>query len=161
MCGLCRISAIANCTSSGQRPSRRKVKGRAEAKRLYREHRPDAVVGFGGYPAFPSLLAASAMNIPTVLHEQNAVAGLAPAQAGTIVRTCVRERRNVAQHACPAQRRCRNAGLEEDRRPAVAGADDMQMLSADVEHHPGRRIPAHAVSSANELIESARSHDDC
>src|SRR5437762_11727908 len=53
------------------------VKGRAEAKRLYREHRPDAVVGFGGYPAFPSLLAASAMRIPAVLHEQNAVLGRA------------------------------------------------------------------------------------
>jgi UDP-N-acetylglucosamine--N-acetylmuramyl-(pentapeptide) pyrophosphoryl-undecaprenol N-acetylglucosamine transferase len=51
------------------------LKGRAEAKRLYRDHRPDAVVGFGGYPAFPSLLAASAMRIPTVLHEQNAVLG--------------------------------------------------------------------------------------
>ena len=51
------------------------VKGRGQAKRLYREHRPDAVVGFGGYPAFPSLLAASAMRIPTVLHEQNAVMG--------------------------------------------------------------------------------------
>jgi len=51
------------------------VKGRGQAKRLYREHRPDAVVGFGGYPAFPSLLAASAMRIPTVLHEQNAVIG--------------------------------------------------------------------------------------
>jgi UDP-N-acetylglucosamine--N-acetylmuramyl-(pentapeptide) pyrophosphoryl-undecaprenol N-acetylglucosamine transferase len=51
------------------------VKGRGEAKRLYREHTPDAVVGFGGYPAFPSLLAASSMNIPTVIHEQNAVLG--------------------------------------------------------------------------------------
>jgi len=51
------------------------MKGRAEAKRLYREHTPDAVVGFGGYPAFPSLLAASARKIPTVLHEQNAVMG--------------------------------------------------------------------------------------
>jgi UDP-N-acetylglucosamine--N-acetylmuramyl-(pentapeptide) pyrophosphoryl-undecaprenol N-acetylglucosamine transferase len=51
------------------------IKGRGEAKRLYREHRPDAVVGFGGYPAFPSLLAASSMRIPTVLHEQNAVMG--------------------------------------------------------------------------------------
>ena len=51
------------------------VKGRAQAKRLYREHRPDAVVGFGGYPAFPSLLAASPLGIPTVLHEQNAVIG--------------------------------------------------------------------------------------
>jgi UDP-N-acetylglucosamine--N-acetylmuramyl-(pentapeptide) pyrophosphoryl-undecaprenol N-acetylglucosamine transferase len=51
------------------------LKGRGEAKRLYREHTPDAVVGFGGYPAFPSLLAASAVRVPTVLHEQNAVLG--------------------------------------------------------------------------------------
>lgn len=51
------------------------AKGRGEAKRLYRDHRPDVVVGFGGYPAFPSLLAASALRIPTVLHEQNAVLG--------------------------------------------------------------------------------------
>src|SRR3954454_20846386 len=51
------------------------ARGRAEAKQLYRDHRPDAVVGFGGCPAFPSLLAASALNIPTVLHEQNAVLG--------------------------------------------------------------------------------------
>ena len=51
------------------------VRGRGDAKRLYRDHRPDAVVGFGGYPAFPSLLAASAMRIPTVIHEQNAVMG--------------------------------------------------------------------------------------
>jgi UDP-N-acetylglucosamine--N-acetylmuramyl-(pentapeptide) pyrophosphoryl-undecaprenol N-acetylglucosamine transferase len=51
------------------------AKGRGEAKRLYRDHRPDAVIGFGGYPAFPSLLAASALDIPTVLHEQNAVLG--------------------------------------------------------------------------------------
>ena len=49
--------------------------GRREAKALYRQFRPDVVVGFGGYPAFPALLAASAMNVPTVLHEQNAVLG--------------------------------------------------------------------------------------
>ncbi|MEO7602644.1 MAG: undecaprenyldiphospho-muramoylpentapeptide beta-N-acetylglucosaminyltransferase [Sphingomicrobium sp.] len=51
------------------------VRGRAEAKNIFREHRPDAVVGFGGYPAFPALLAASALHIPAVLHEQNAVLG--------------------------------------------------------------------------------------
>jgi len=51
------------------------ARGRAQAKRLYREHRPHAVVGFGGYPAFPALLAASALAVPTVLHEQNAVLG--------------------------------------------------------------------------------------
>ena len=51
------------------------IRGRAEAKNIYRKHRPDAVVGFGGYPAFPALLAASALGIPTLLHEQNAVLG--------------------------------------------------------------------------------------
>jgi UDP-N-acetylglucosamine--N-acetylmuramyl-(pentapeptide) pyrophosphoryl-undecaprenol N-acetylglucosamine transferase len=51
------------------------IAGRSEAKSIYREHRPDAVVGFGGYPAFPALLAASAMGIPTLIHEQNGVLG--------------------------------------------------------------------------------------
>jgi UDP-N-acetylglucosamine--N-acetylmuramyl-(pentapeptide) pyrophosphoryl-undecaprenol N-acetylglucosamine transferase len=51
------------------------LRGRAEAKHMYRQDQPDAVVGFGGYPAFPALLAASAMKIPSVLHEQNAVLG--------------------------------------------------------------------------------------
>ena len=35
--------------------------GRREAKRVYKDHRPDAVIGFGGYPAVPALLAASGM----------------------------------------------------------------------------------------------------
>ena len=33
-------------------------RGRASAAALYTELRPDAVVGFGGYPAFPALVAA-------------------------------------------------------------------------------------------------------
>lgn len=49
--------------------------GRAMAKRLYRSERPAAVVGFGGYPALPALLAAHSMGIPTAVHEQNAVLG--------------------------------------------------------------------------------------
>jgi UDP-N-acetylglucosamine--N-acetylmuramyl-(pentapeptide) pyrophosphoryl-undecaprenol N-acetylglucosamine transferase len=39
--------------------------------------RPRAVVGFGGYPTVPPLLAAWLLKIPTVLHEQNAVMGRA------------------------------------------------------------------------------------
>ena len=35
------------------------------------------MVGFGGYPTVPPLLAASLLRIPTVLHEQNAVMGRA------------------------------------------------------------------------------------
>jgi UDP-N-acetylglucosamine--N-acetylmuramyl-(pentapeptide) pyrophosphoryl-undecaprenol N-acetylglucosamine transferase len=51
------------------------LRGRSEAKRLYRQFTPDAVIGFGGYPAFPALLAANSSGIPTILHEQNAVLG--------------------------------------------------------------------------------------
>lgn len=49
--------------------------GRAMASRLYETFRPSAVVGFGGYPALPALLAAQRDGIPTVVHEQNAVLG--------------------------------------------------------------------------------------
>jgi len=49
--------------------------GRAMAARLYDTVNPSAVVGFGGYPALPALLAARKTRIPTVIHEQNAVLG--------------------------------------------------------------------------------------
>jgi UDP-N-acetylglucosamine--N-acetylmuramyl-(pentapeptide) pyrophosphoryl-undecaprenol N-acetylglucosamine transferase len=39
--------------------------------------RPAVVVGFGGYPTVPPLLAASLRGIPTLIHEQNAVMGRA------------------------------------------------------------------------------------
>src|SRR3982750_1351040 len=49
--------------------------GRAMALRLYETFRPAAVIGFGGYPALPALLAAQRDRIPTLVHEQNAVLG--------------------------------------------------------------------------------------
>ena len=49
--------------------------GRAMALRLYETFRPSAVIGFGGYPALPALLAARADKVPTLIHEQNAVLG--------------------------------------------------------------------------------------
>ena len=49
--------------------------GRAMASRMYETFRPSAVIGFGGYPALPALLAAHKDGIPTLVHEQNAVLG--------------------------------------------------------------------------------------
>jgi len=49
--------------------------GRGMARNLFETFQPSAVVGFGGYPALPTLLAALSMRIPTVIHEQNAVFG--------------------------------------------------------------------------------------
>ena len=50
-------------------------RGKAMAGRLYRDLDPTAVIGFGGYPALPALLAALRDGIATVIHEQNAVLG--------------------------------------------------------------------------------------
>ena len=36
-----------------------------------------AVIGFGGYPSIPTMLAAAYLGLPTVIHEQNAVLGRA------------------------------------------------------------------------------------
>lgn len=49
--------------------------GRSMARRLYETFQPSAVVGFGGYPALPALLGAMAEDVPTIVHEQNAVLG--------------------------------------------------------------------------------------
>jgi len=51
--------------------------GIAKAWMLLGRLRPAAVVGFGGYPTIPPVLAAAWRRIPTVIHEQNAVMGRA------------------------------------------------------------------------------------
>jgi UDP-N-acetylglucosamine--N-acetylmuramyl-(pentapeptide) pyrophosphoryl-undecaprenol N-acetylglucosamine transferase len=50
-------------------------KGRAAAIAAARQAQAHAVVGFGGYPSLPGVLAGIALGLPTVLHEQNAVLG--------------------------------------------------------------------------------------
>jgi len=51
--------------------------GVMEARRRLRAIRPLGVVGFGGYPSVPPLMAAQRLGLPTVLHEQNALLGRA------------------------------------------------------------------------------------
>ena len=51
--------------------------GLLKAWRMLPNLRPAVVVGFGGYPTIPPLLAAALRGIPTLIHEQNAVMGRA------------------------------------------------------------------------------------
>ena len=51
--------------------------GAMKALMLMRRIRPAAVVGFGGYPTLPPVLAATLRRIPTVIHDANAVMGRA------------------------------------------------------------------------------------
>jgi UDP-N-acetylglucosamine--N-acetylmuramyl-(pentapeptide) pyrophosphoryl-undecaprenol N-acetylglucosamine transferase len=51
--------------------------GLRAARRLIARLKPVAVVGFGGYPTVPPLMASTALGVPTMIHEQNAVMGRA------------------------------------------------------------------------------------
>ncbi len=49
--------------------------GALSARRSMKRDRPAAVVGFGGYPAIPAMLAAGSLKVPRLIHEQNGVLG--------------------------------------------------------------------------------------
>lgn len=51
--------------------------GMWQARNLLKNMKPSAVVGFGGYPSFPTMMAASGLHFNTLIHEQNSVLGRA------------------------------------------------------------------------------------
>jgi UDP-N-acetylglucosamine--N-acetylmuramyl-(pentapeptide) pyrophosphoryl-undecaprenol N-acetylglucosamine transferase len=51
--------------------------GTAVSLNLMRRLKPAAVVGFGGYPTLPPVLAARLLGVPVIIHEANAVLGRA------------------------------------------------------------------------------------
>lgn len=53
------------------------LRGILVARKVIKELKPDAVVGFGGYPTVPPMLAARLTGVPSCLHEQNGVMGRA------------------------------------------------------------------------------------
>ncbi len=77
-------------------------KGYGRAKTVLQKLRPVAVVGFGGYPSFPPILAAAKLKIPSVIHDQNAVMGRANrmlAKHATRVASSFPELANLPAHA--------------------------------------------------------------
>ena len=48
----------------------------SECKKIFREFKPDCIIGTGGYASFPALYAGAQMKIPTCVHESNALPGL-------------------------------------------------------------------------------------
>ncbi len=51
------------------------LRGIGQARTAFYRIRPSVVIGFGGYPSYPAVMAARSMNLPCILHEQNAVLG--------------------------------------------------------------------------------------
>ncbi|MFT4413470.1 undecaprenyldiphospho-muramoylpentapeptide beta-N-acetylglucosaminyltransferase [Fredinandcohnia humi] len=52
------------------------LKGVKDSKSYIKEFQPDVVIGTGGYVCGPVVYAATRLNIPTIIHEQNSVPGL-------------------------------------------------------------------------------------
>ena len=50
-------------------------KATLEVRKIFLNDKPAAVIGFGGYPSMPGILAARWVGVPFALHEQNAVLG--------------------------------------------------------------------------------------
>jgi undecaprenyldiphospho-muramoylpentapeptide beta-N-acetylglucosaminyltransferase len=57
-----------------------------ETKKLLRQFHPDLVVGTGGYVSGPVVLTAALFDIPTLLHEQNALPGITNRILARVVR---------------------------------------------------------------------------
>ncbi|MDX5330258.1 MAG: glycosyltransferase, partial [Caulobacteraceae bacterium] len=62
------------------------VQGVMQARAAFKRIDPDVVIGFGGYPSVPGLLAGITQGRPTVIHEQNAVMGRANRRLASHVR---------------------------------------------------------------------------
>ncbi|NNE58648.1 MAG: undecaprenyldiphospho-muramoylpentapeptide beta-N-acetylglucosaminyltransferase [Hellea sp.] len=100
-------------------------RGVRQAKKFTRDWKPDVIVGFGGYPAFPAMRAAQSLKIPSLIHEQNAVLG--------------RVNRVFATRA----------------RVVASGFDDLEKLPAGANHVPiGNPLRAQIVDAIPEAYEA-------
>ncbi len=102
------VITIASATPSGRSPFKRASalvtlgRGFGTAARQVRRLNPAAVIGFGGYPTVPPVLAAQMLRVPTILHEQNAVMGRANAflaRGARVIATGFRDVRGVPDKA--------------------------------------------------------------
>ena len=72
---------ISSATFSGRNPIKitmaltQIIKGVRQARAAFLREKPMAVVGFGGYPALPSMMAASMTGTPSIVHDANALLG--------------------------------------------------------------------------------------
>ena len=137
------IHIIASETVRGRSPlalARTGVKlglGIAQAWRLIGQIAPAAVIGFGGYPTLPPVLAATLRRIPTVIHDANAVIGRANRLLSTRVSAIATSFPGVLDGTPALAAKATNTG--NPVRPAViaaaamsyaapAGADSLRLL---------------------------------
>jgi UDP-N-acetylglucosamine--N-acetylmuramyl-(pentapeptide) pyrophosphoryl-undecaprenol N-acetylglucosamine transferase len=132
-------------------------RGFVRAYRLLTKLKPAAVVGFGGYPTLPPVLAAAARRIPTVLHEQNAVMGRANrllAPAVTAIATSfpgiLAAKPGLAAKATFTGNPVRAKVVEVAHQPYVAPGQDLRLLVFGGSQ--GARVMSDVVPPAIELL---------
>lgn len=81
----------------------RLVHGFWKARRILKQTKPAVIVGFGGYPSLPPLLAAASLGIPVVIHEQNAVMGRANRLLARFASVIASSFPAIANHAGPVE----------------------------------------------------------
>jgi UDP-N-acetylglucosamine--N-acetylmuramyl-(pentapeptide) pyrophosphoryl-undecaprenol N-acetylglucosamine transferase len=105
--------------------------GLSQAKRIIRAFNPDVVLGTGGYVSAPVVLAAVLARRPTVIHEQNALPGLANRSLAPLVtRVCLsfeQSRRLFSR----LSRIVLTGNPRASEAAAASGSDGRQRLSLD------------------------------
>ena len=110
-----------------------------KAKKLLKEHKPDCVIGCGGYVSFPIVSAAQKLGIPTVLLEVNALPGVTTkmlAKKAKKVLVCFEEARallgggdNIVMTGAPVRTEIVFADRAAARKKLGLSEDDRMVVS--------------------------------
>jgi UDP-N-acetylglucosamine--N-acetylmuramyl-(pentapeptide) pyrophosphoryl-undecaprenol N-acetylglucosamine transferase len=99
--------------------------------------RPLLVIGFGGYPAFPILLAARLMQLPIILHEQNMTSGKVTAMMARYAEAVFVPMADLAQYPEAWRHKCVVTGIpvrqefidvRKTRYPRLTKKSSLQLL---------------------------------
>ena len=136
--------------------------GGAISLALLLRQKPKAVIGFGGYPTLPPLIAAKLLGIPTIIHDSNAVLGRANRLLSTRVSAIATSLPGVLDRDPALAGKATVTGTP--MRPAILAAAAVPYASPDptgplrllvVGGSQGARIMADIVPPAIEKLEPA------
>ena len=137
--------------------------GTGVALNLMRRLRPAAVVGFGGYPTLPPLLAARLAGIPGIIHEANAVLGRANRFLSSRVNAIATSLPGVLDRDPALASKTTTVGTP--MRPAILAAAAVKFITPEatgplrllvVGGSQGARVMADIVPGAIERLEPSR-----
>jgi UDP-N-acetylglucosamine--N-acetylmuramyl-(pentapeptide) pyrophosphoryl-undecaprenol N-acetylglucosamine transferase len=142
------------------------AQGTLKATAAIRRLKPSVVVGFGGYPTVPPVIAASLLKIPTVIHEANGVMGRANrllARRASVIATGFADIKGIPAgvpgRVVQTGNPIRPAVLEASKQPYPALDKDGKLRLLVVGGSQGARVMSDVVPPAIELLpQDIRSH---